>query len=118
MRRQRGLSIVSLLLGCVVLVIVALVGIKVGPAYMEYATVKKDVAALVQSGEARTASVAEIRKAFDRRAQVDDITAITSQDLDISKDGSDVVISFSYPKKVPLFSNVSLLIEFAGSSGG
>ncbi len=46
------------------------------------------------------------------------ITAITAQDLDISKEGNDVVIGFAYPKKIPLFSNVSLLIEFAGTSGG
>ncbi len=108
----------TMLLACVVLVIVALAGMKVGPAYMEYGTIKKDVSSIIQSGEARTGSVSDIRKAFDRRAQVDDITAITSQDLDISKDGNDVVIGFSYQKKVPLFSNVSLLIEFSGSSGG
>ncbi len=118
MRNQKGLSMTTLLLACVVLVIVALAGMKLGPAYMEYGTIKKDVASIIQSGEARTASVADIRKAFDRRAQVDDITAITAQDLDISKDGSDVVIGFSYQKKVALFSNVSLLIEFSGSSGG
>lgn len=118
MKNQKGLSLTTLLLGLVVFALVAVAAMKVGPAYMEYATIKKDVAAIVQSGEARSGSVADIRKAFDRRATIDDITAITAQDLDISKDGGDVVISFSYPKKVPLFSNVSLLIEFAGSSGG
>ncbi len=118
MKSQSGLSMTTLLLACVVLAIVALAGMKVGPAYMEYATIKKDVASIIQSGEARTASVADIRKSFDRRAQVDDISSITAQDLDISKDGGDVVIGFSYQKKVPLFSNVSLLIEFSGSSGG
>ena len=42
--------------------------------------------------------------------------AISSQDLDISKDGGDLVIAFAYPKKVKLFGNVSLLFEFEGSS--
>lgn len=107
----------TLLLGCVVLVFVALLAIKLAPSYIEYAQIKKTISVVVQSGAANTASVAEIRKAFDRNAQINDITAITSQDLDITKDGNDVVISFAYPKKVPLFSNVSLLIEFAGSTG-
>ncbi len=118
MKNQKGLSLTTLLLGLIVLALLAVVAMKVGPAYMEYATIKKDVASIIQSGEARSASVADIRKAFDRRAQVDDITAITAQDLDISKEGNDVVIGFAYPKKIPLFSNVSLLIEFAGTSGG
>jgi hypothetical protein len=47
---------------------------------------------------------------------VDNIQAITAQDLDISKDGGDLVITFSYPKKVPLAGNVSLMFDFAGSS--
>ncbi len=118
MKSQSGVSMTPQLLACVVLAIVALAAMKVGPAYLEYATIRKDVASIIQSGEARTASVADIRKSFDRRAQVDDISSITAQDLDISKDGGDVVIGFAYQKKVPLFSNISLLIEFSGSSGG
>jgi hypothetical protein len=117
MKKQTGLSMATLLVSVVILIVVILIGLKVGPAYMEYAMIKKAVALIAQNGETRTASVAEIRKSFDRNAQINDITIITSQDLDISKDGGDVVISFAYPKKVPLFSNVSLLIEFAGSSG-
>ncbi len=116
MRKQNGLSMVALLLSCVVLVILALLAMKLAPAYIEYGAIKKAVAGIVQT-EPRSASVAELRKAFDRRAAVDDITSISAQDLDISKEGNDVVISFSYPKKVPLFRNISLLIEFAGSSG-
>ena len=105
----------ALLLGCVVLVFVALLAMKLAPSYIEYGQIKKTIDVVVHSGA--TASVADIRKAFDRNAEINDITAITSQDLDITKDGNDVVISFAYPKKVPLFSNISLLIEFAGSTG-
>jgi hypothetical protein len=115
MNRQKGLSMTALLVGCVVLALVALVGMKVGPAYLEYAQIRKAVAAIVQGGDAQ-GSVIDIRKAFDRRATVDDLTSISAQDLDISKDQGAVVISFAYSKKIALFSNVSLLIEFSGSS--
>ncbi len=115
MNRQKGLSMAALLAGCVVLILLALIGMKVGPAYMEYANIKKTVAAIVQGGDAQ-GSVIDIRKAFDRRATVDDITSISAQDLDISKDQGEVVIGFGYSKKIALFSNVSLLIEFSGSS--
>jgi hypothetical protein len=108
-------SLGGLLVICVILILGALIGLKVAPAYIEYGQIKKAVTGIVQGGEAK-GTVADIRKAFERRAQVDDITTITAQDLDISKDGNDVVISFAYPKKVPLFANLSLLIDFAGSS--
>jgi hypothetical protein len=35
----------------------------------------------------------------------------------VTKDRGNVVIAFAYEKKVPLFSNISLVIDFAGSSG-
>jgi hypothetical protein len=57
-----------------------------------------------------------VRKAFDRRAAVDDITAISPADLEITKDGNEIVISFAYEKRIPLFYNISVLIDFAGSS--
>ena len=114
---QRGISMGGLLVGCAGFAVVALLGMKLAPAYIEYAAVKKAVKEIVQGGEAK-GTVAEIRRAFDRHAQIDDISVITGQDLDISKDGGDVVVAFSYPKKIPLFSNISLDIDFAGSSGG
>lgn len=116
MKNQTGVSMVALIVVLVVLIICAGLGMKVGPPYMEYLQIKKAVTAIVESGEVRTGSVADVRKAFDRRAQVDAISAITSQDLDISKEGGDLVITFSYPQKVPLAGNVSLLFDFAGGN--
>lgn len=115
MKKQRGVSLSGLLVGCVILIVLVLLGLKVAPPYMEYLQVKKAVAAIVESGEAK-GTAAELRKAFDRRAQVDDITSITGQDLEITKDGGEIVVSFAYPKKIPLFSNVSLMFDFEGSS--
>ncbi len=116
MNSQKGVSMVALIVVLVVLIICAGLGMKVGPPYMEYLQIKKAVTAIVESGEVRSGSVADVRKAFDRRAQVDGISAINSQDLDISKDGGDLVITFAYPQKVPLAGNVSLLFDFAGGT--
>lgn len=106
----------TMLVICTILITCAMLGLKVGPPYLEYLQIKKALAGIVESGEVRGGSVNDVRKAFDRRANVDNIQAVTSQDLDITKEGNELVISFSYPKKVPLFGNVSLLFDFSGSS--
>jgi hypothetical protein len=113
---QGGVSMSGLLIGCVIFAVLALVGMKVFPPYMEYLQIRKAVTAIVESGEVRSGTVNDVRRAFDRRAQVDDITSISAQDLEVTKDGGEIVINFAYPKKVPLFSNVSLMFDFAGSS--
>jgi hypothetical protein len=116
MKQQRGLGFASLLLLLVSIVFVAIVGMKLVPAYIEYFTIKKAIAGIVQSGDLRSATVGDVRKSFQRRADVDDIKAVEARDLEITKQGDEVVIGFAYEKRVPLFYNISVLIDFAGTS--
>jgi len=113
--KQRGVSFLLVFLIFVVLGLGAVGAMKIVPAYTEFQTVQKTIMAVAAS-EGRTGSVAEIRKGFDRRANIDNITEVTAGDLDISKDGGDVVISVAYAKKVPLFANVAVCIDFVAST--
>lgn len=113
---QRGISFPVIFLIGVVLALGAVGAMKVLPAYNDFLTAKKAIVSIAAS-EGRTGSVADIRKAFDRYANINNITVVTPGDLDISKDGGDIVISFAYAQKIPLFANVSLLIDFAASTG-
>ena len=113
--KQRGMSFIVIFLIGVVLALGAVGFMKVAPAYADYATAKKAINAVAAS-DGRSGSVNEIRKAFERHASVDSITVVTPAELEISKDGGDVVISFAYAQKIPLFANVSLLIDFSAST--
>jgi len=112
-RRQRGVSILGILLICIAIVLVAVLALKVTPAYMEYGTVKKSLMSAKESG-AKT--VVEVQKAFQRNADINGITVISGKDIEVTKEGNEIVASFAYPKKIPLFANVSILIEFAAAS--
>jgi Tfp pilus assembly major pilin PilA len=114
MKNQRGVTLIGMLMAAIVIVVVAIGGLKVAPAYIEYFTVKKAIVAIAQANS--KATVAEVRTAFDRRSAIDNIDVIGPKDLEITKEGNDIVISFSYPKRIPLFGNISLVIDFAASS--
>lgn len=116
--KQRGVSLSGMLLICVLLVFGAIFGMKVLPSTMEYFTILKTVKSIAGGELAAGATVADVRKAFSRHSQIDDIKSVTAEDLDISKDGNDIVISFAYAKKIPLFGPVSLYIDYEGSSAG
>ncbi len=116
MNRQNGLSLVSLVVICVLIVMVALVGMKVVPEVIEYFSITKVAKATAADPANRNASVADLRRNFDKRSQIDDIKSITGTDLDITKDGGEIVISFAYSKKIALYGPVSLLIAFEGST--
>jgi hypothetical protein len=66
----------------------------------------------------RGKTVAELRQAFGKYAEVEHIKTFGPADLDIFKEENQVVVAFAYEKRIPLAGNVSLLIDFSGSSSG
>lgn len=116
MRYQRGVSLSGLLMVSFLIGILAVLAMKVFPDVLEYWNIRKTVNAVAADSSLKGKSVTDIRNAYTRRASVDSISAITATDLDISKDGNDVVLSFAYTRQIPLFGPVSLLIDFEGSS--
>jgi len=115
-RHQQGMSAIGVLIVLILVVFAALIGMRVTPAYIEYFAIKKAVAAISESGELRGATAADVRKAFERRQAIDDFGEVGPKDLEITKNGNELIISFAYEKRVPLFYNISLLIDFKGSS--
>jgi Tfp pilus assembly protein FimT len=113
---QRGVSLSGLIMVLVILVVLGLFGLKVIPAYMEFRTAKNAIEAVAR--ERQGASINDIRRAFDARAQIDDINSVKAQDLEISKDGNEIVIAFAYRKDVPLFRNIGVYFDFAANSRG
>ncbi|MBI4204931.1 MAG: DUF4845 domain-containing protein [Betaproteobacteria bacterium] len=102
------------LVTAVILILVALLGFKIGPAYMEYYTIKKQIKLVAD--EVTVVDRRTIENAYDRRAAIENITAISPKDLEISKDGDKIVISVDYSVKVPLFGNLSACMDFSASS--
>ena len=114
--RQKGITLTTVLVWAVIIVVVVACGVKVAPDVIEYYMIMKDAKSVAQDPGMKGASVSEIRNSFSRHAQIDNITSITPQDLDISKEGNEIVLAFAYQKKIPLAGNVSLLIDFDGTT--
>ncbi len=110
--RQRGISILTLVVLVIVLGFVAIAAMRVVPTYIEYRAIQS----AVKKATASNTTVVEIQKAFDRSAAIDDIMTLTGKDLTIAKVDDEIVVSYAYTKKIPLFGPVSLTIDYAGSS--
>ncbi|MGE5472565.1 MAG: DUF4845 domain-containing protein [Bacteroidota bacterium] len=116
MKYQRGVALSGLIFWGIVLVLVAVLGMKVAPTAIEYFKILKDSKAVVAK-MGPDSTVADVRKSFDKFAEIDQLDFKGNQ-LDVSKDGGKIVIEFGYEKRIPLFANVSLLIDYRGSTAG
>ena len=114
--KQSGISLLGLIIGLFILVVVALFAMKVIPSYLEYASAKGAIQSIARADQINTPQM--VRNAFEARAQVDNITSIRATDLEITKEGNRMAISFSYRKEVPLADNVGLYIDYAADTKG
>lgn len=110
--KQRGISLIGLFLVGLIAVGLLALGFKTVPAVVEYIAIERAVQKIKNEGS----TVREIQAAFERHATIDDITSITSRDLDITKEGDRVVISYAYAKKIPVTDTVALVIDFSGTT--
>ena len=108
---QRGISFIGLLFVGGVFAVVGVVGAQVFPTSLEYMAVQK---AVQKASDGQ--SVAEIRASFDRMSSIDDIKSISGKDLDITKEGDKVVVSFSYQREIHLAGPAYLTMKYSGRS--
>ena len=105
----------SLLVGAVIFIVLAMLGMKLLPSYIEFFAVKKAINAMGE--EARGgANAAAIRRGFDNRATVDAIDSVKGSDLEITKDATGVAVSVGYRREIPLVANVGVYIDFSAVS--
>jgi len=115
MKYQRGVALSGLIFWGIVLVLVAVLAMKVTPTAIEYFKILQGTKAVVAKATP-DATVNELRRSFEKYAEVDHL-AFSSRDLEIYKDKrGQVVIEFAYEKRIPLFGNVSLLIDYKGTT--
>jgi hypothetical protein len=112
-RRQQGLSLIGLLLWALVVGALALAAVRVLPSINQYYAVRRAVERLAGT----SLNPADIRADFNRqRATEPEISVLRGEDLDIVREGDQLVISFAYDKQIELVPPVYLLIKYHGRS--
>ena len=110
---QRGAGLLGMMIVVALALAVAVVALRIAPTILEFLAAQR---AIQRRADGPPRSPAEIIKAFDETAAVDDISAITGRDLRIERSPLGTTIAFAYEKRVPLIGRASLLIEYDASA--
>jgi len=117
MKYQRGVTFIGMVFIAGLIVFGAIIGLKLIPAYIEYATVVNHLREIARSPDARGASPKEIQTMFNKRAQIDAIEAVKGDDVEVDKEGDQVILRAAYSTKIKLFGNLNACIDFVATSG-
>jgi hypothetical protein len=110
--KQQGISLTGLILVLAVLGLFAILAMKIFPSYMEYRAVRDGIVRAKAAG----GSVADVKRTFDKFAEINDISSINSSELAIVRDSGTPEISFAYEKRIPLTDHASLVINYEGTT--
>ncbi|MGZ5038407.1 MAG: DUF4845 domain-containing protein [Usitatibacter sp.] len=111
MRKQRGVSLTGLIVALAVLGFLTIMGAKLMPAYIEYYTVKKMFASMEAAGDLK-GTVRDIRKSFETRNAIEDVKNVKGEDIEVSKEGGETILTASWSVKIPLVGNASACLDF------
>ena len=109
--RQRGISFFGLIFVGALLAMAGVVAAQIFPTYVEYQAISK-AANKAKEG----ATPAEVRTIFDKQSMVDDFKSVTGKDLEVTKEGDKVVVSFAYQREIHLVGPAWLTLKYAGRS--
>lgn len=110
--KQRGITFFGLLFVGTVIALSGVVAAQIFPTVIEYQAISKAANKAALDGT----NVAEIRASFDRMQAIDDFHSVRGADLEITKEGEKVVVSFSYEREIHLTGPAWLTLKYAGRS--
>lgn len=119
MHKQRGVTLFGGVLMAIAVIIIAIGTMQILPKYLEFYTIKRVISTMEKQEDLNSMTPSDIRKSFEKRATIDNITAIEAKDLEISKsDAGRTLVSASYVAKVPLVGNLSATMDFSYTTSG
>ena len=111
--RQRGMTFLGILLIIIVVGAWVYAGIRLVPKYLEYVRVAATLEKVRDEFESNPGSTEfMLRKAIERHFDIEMVTAIDSDDIEIKKEGGSFTMRANYEETVPLVSNISFLLTF------
>ena len=110
--RQRGMTFSSVAFLIAVGVIVAVMGMRLAPVYMEYLTVKsvvEDVAA--EPGSVRK-SQSDLWRSVERRLDINSVYTIKIEHITVEKHPTGARLKLYYEVRKPMIGNVDAVVVF------
>jgi hypothetical protein len=113
--KQQGFELKSAIFWMAILGFLGVMGAKLMPAYIEYFSVKKMFKAMEEQGDLK-GTVRDIRLAFDKRNAIEDVKNVRPDDLEITKEGGEAVVTANWSVRVPLVHNISACLDFTATT--
>lgn len=110
LRKQRGVSMMGMMVAVIILATIVKVSASIGPAYFDYYTIDKIISALYREG--RTTTVDDFKRALSDRFQINNIRNKSPDDFEYKMEDKKLVVILDYEVREKFVGNLDLIMHF------
>lgn len=110
-KRQRGMTVIGMLLLIIVIAFVALIAMKVVPMYIQYFSIKSTIESIRKEPQLAQMSAQDIQNAIQKRFDIGYVDNISARDLKIRNERNGRVIDLVYDDERDLFYGLYVLLK-------
>lgn len=111
LHRQKGLSVISLILTFALVGFLAVIVMRLIPVYMDDNAIKSTMTA-VAAEVPPNASINEVRKRVNKILEVNSVTIVKGADFQLIKDGEINLLYIEYEARTPFIANIEFAVTF------
>lgn len=109
--RQRGMTVIGMLLVMIVVAFVALIGMKVVPMYVQYYSIKSTIESIRKEPQVAQMTQMDIQNAIQKRFDIGYVDNISARDLKIRNERSGRVLDLIYQDERSLFYGLYVVLK-------
>ena len=111
--KQKGFTLVGLILVFALIGIITLSVLKIFPVYMEHLAVQTSLEAIEQDPEIKKMTVGQIREIFGKKLDMNQVTSINAKDAKINRSINDITMKIEYEVRKDYIGNIDIVLSFS-----
>ncbi len=111
-QQQSGMSFLGMLTVAIMVGFFVMCGLKMGPSYFEYFSIRDVVTRVAAEYDPATESIGDIRRKLSNLFNTNQIYGLKPGDVEVFRKDGKTYIDASYEARVPLFGNIDVMIKF------
>ncbi|MCS5711084.1 DUF4845 domain-containing protein [Candidatus Berkiella aquae] len=111
-KKNKGISILGMLITIVIICFGVMLLIDVVPPYMQHSAIQEALKDIAKDANASQMSKAKLRDKLERRLQVESINYVHGDNLEVEKKEGKTYLSLKYERRIPVVANVDFVFKF------
>lgn len=111
--KQKGFTMISLMMVFALIGIIVLSVLKIFPVYMEHLAVQTSMEAIEVDQDLKQMTVGQIRAKFEKKLDMNQVTSVSAGQAKINRSIGDITFKIEYEVRKEYIGNIDIVMSFS-----